>query len=428
VKSVRKLCRRTRRRWIAERSLRGLARTLAWTLNGCLLCLVLHHLVDLPRESLLGVAGMAAAAAAVGWLRLVVAAPRGSTLAQLVDQRAGTGDLFASAVAFRRDPVRFGWLGELTCQRAAAEAARTVIPARWSFGPARPWILAVTAAVLLAGADGVTVAWRWFRPQSSAAPAVARANPQPRPSVASGSREEKPPVKEPAEEKSPARDLTIEETPPQPPPAESVKITNEMVDRFLQQVPEDDKVNLEGVTPIRWDEDEASGKANPQNQRKEGEKIDPVKLDAAFLKDLTKAEGGKEEGGVDIAVMGQANQPTPAKGKTGGKEGQESLAGAVSKDPRGNPTRMAVHPARQGLQVTSVSRAPSREKGQVRPMQLLEFLLAQRRAESLPDEPDRDAAPAAGRSPEEVISAEPVDEAAGPLLENYFSRLREAER
>ena len=125
-----------------------------------------------------------------------------------------------------------------------------------------------------------------------------------------------------------------------------------MIDRYLQQVPEE-KVSLEGITPIRWDEDEASGKANPQNQRKEGEKIDPVKLDAALLKDLeaakkTKEEGGKESGGVDIAVMGkeerrcggrqerrQRRQGIAGRRRVEGPAGQPHAAGGNAR--RGRP-------------------------------------------------------------------------------------------
>ena len=179
---------------------------------------------------------------------------------------------------------------------------------------------------------------------------------------------EKSPMERTAAQEDAASKLPpdVEETPPEKPATETVKITNEMIDRYLQQVPEE-KISLEGITPIRWDEDESSGKANPQNQRKEGEKIDPVKLDASLLKDLeaakkTKEEGGKEGSAVDIAVMGKEGGDA-AKGKSGGKEGKESLADAASKDPRGNPTRLAVAPARKGLSITSAARSPTGTKG-----------------------------------------------------------------
>lgn len=117
-----------------------------------------------------------------------------------------------------------------------------------------------------------------------------------------------------------------------------------------------------------------------------------------------------------------------AKGKSGGKEGRESLADAASKDPRGNPTRLAVTPARQGLQITSAARGPSTPHGQLRPMGLLDFLAALRQAHTLPEPPVQGTLPAAGRAPAEVIAAEAAPEAAGELIDAYFRRLREAER
>jgi hypothetical protein len=433
VRPVEKLCGKTRRRWIAEHWLRGLAWTLAWSLDACLVYLLLNRLFALPLHYTLAVLPPAAALALVVLARAWVRAPRGAKLAQLVDQRAGTGDLFASALEFHRDASRFGWLGELTCRQASARANGAVLAAEWSLGPARHWALAAAATVLLAGGYAASLGIDRLGPEAEGrrlAGQEVAAEPQPA-NEAPGKR--KLPAEKTAAQEKPAAKLPadVEETPPEKPAAETVKITNEMIDRYLQQVPEE-KVSLEGITPIRWDEDESSGKADPRNQRKEGEKVDPVKLDAALLKDLeaakkTKEEGGKEGSAVDIAVMGKEGGDA-AQGKSGGKEGKESLADAASKDPRGNPTRLAVAPARRGLSIASAARSPSNAKGQIRPMGLLEFLAAMRQAATSPAAPDRGAAPAAGRAPDEVISSETVLEADRDLIDGYFRRLREADR
>jgi hypothetical protein len=418
---------------VAEHSLRGLAWTVAWSLNACLLCLLIHRLLAVPLGSTLVVSAFAVTLALGGlawtWLR----APRAARLAQWTDERAGTGDLFASALEFHRDQARFGWLGQLTCQKANERASRAALASKWSFGPARQWVLTIGATLLLAGSYAAILAADRLCPESGELE-IAQQEATPQPQLAhDATTKEKGPLEKPAaqEKVAPKVQGDIDETAPEKPAAETVKITNEMIDRYLQQVPEE-KVSLEGITPIRWDEDESSGKANPQNQRKDGEKVDPVKLDASLLKDLeaskkTKEEGGKEGSAVDIAVMGKEGGEA-AKGKSGGKEGKESLADAASKDPRGNPTRLAVSPARKGLSITSAARSPSSAKGQVRPMGLLEFLAAMRQATAVPEGPDRGAKPAAGRSPDEVISAETVLEADRDVVDGYFRRLGEADR
>ena len=235
------------------------------------------------------------AAAAFGWLRSA-APPAGSRLAQLVDRRAGTAICcFRRGVPARSGALRLAGRADLPegVGRGGASGGSRAVVVRTG----APWTASLAAvAIVLAGADGSDVRLPAVSAATAAGPRVARANVQPRPSAAAGPGEEKRPADGPAEEKPPADDPRSRSASAEPPPAESVKITNEMVDRYPEQVPEDDKVNLDGVTPIRWDEDEASGKTNPQNQRKEGEKIDPVKLDAAFLKDLEAAEKTKAEG------------------------------------------------------------------------------------------------------------------------------------
>ena len=417
--AVDRLLKRTRRLWIVEHSARRLLLAAGWAANAWLVSL----LVGRPAMGAVAV-GAAAAVAAVA---IVVAArakaPSGLRLAQCLDERAGTPDLFASALEFAREPGRFGWLGALACEEARDEAATVTLGHRWSFGPARSWAAVAAAALLLVIANAaITTTARGLKPQAASfKPRTATRNQKP----------ETAPPTPPAPKQSPTS--TKEAPPAEPPPDDTVKITNEMIDKYLQQVPDQQEIDLEGVTPIRWDADELSGKANPQDQRREGEKIDPVKLDAALLKDLQDAkkskQEGKEEGGVDIAVIGKPSQGTKAKGKEGGKDDKGSLANAVSKDPRGNPTRLAVKPARTGLPVRSAARSPVREPGQERPMGLLDFLAAMKRGPATTADGGETPLPqAGGPGPQRVIPQEPVPDAAAEVVESYFGRLRKADR
>jgi len=424
VKSaVGKLLGKTRRLWILERSASGLLLAAGWAAAAWLVSL----LVGRPGTGAIVAAGLAAVALAAIVLASRAKAPTGSLLAQALDERAGTADLFASALEFAREPERFGWLGALACEKARAEAAAVRLRHRWSFGPARRWVSVGTVAALLALANAAALATR----AASHKPQAARPNPEPvTRNLEAGARNPAPetpkdlatPAKEPADAPEPEK-----------PSEETVQITNEMIDKYLQQVPDQQEIDLEGVTPIRWDADEVSGKANPQDQRREGEKIDPVKLDAALLKDLQDAkktkDEGKPEGGVDIAVVGKPSQGAKAKGKEGGKDDTGSLANAVSKDPRGNPSRLAVKPARTGLPVRSAARSPVREPGQERPMGLLDFLAAMRRGAAAPaDGPEAPLPQPGGRVPDRAVPQEPVPDAAAEVVESYFGRLRKADR
>jgi hypothetical protein len=434
VKAVRKLCKKMRRLWIAERCLGGLLLVAGWAANAALLWLLLCRMAAAPPAGVLaaGILGLLGLAAVV--VRAHLQAPRGGRLAQLVDQRARSRDLYASAWEFQNDPARFGPLGELTCRKAGLDAGQVVLVPRWSLGRLRDWVAMLAAALLLGGTYAAAIGLDRLRNRAAASAIAAVEGPNR--SAGGNKRPAGPrlPDEPPPNEKSPPAGLLApEEAQAEKPADETVKITNEMIDRYLQQVPEQEKVSLDGVTPIRWDEDEASGKANPQN-RKDSEKINPVKLDAAFLKDLeaakkTKIEGGPGDAAVDVAVMGKQDQGSAAKGKSGGQEGKESLADAASKDPRGNPTRLAVKPARQGLQITSVARAASREKGQIRPMGLVEYLAAMKKAQAaavgLPAEA---VPPAAGPAPDRIVPDESGSEAAAELIESYFSRLRRADQ
>jgi hypothetical protein len=440
-----RLLRRTRRLWLLEHSARGLLLTLGWSLNAWLLCLLLSRAMGLPGRSGLAVACLAAMAAAGVVLAARRRTPPPPRLARMLDERVGTHDLFASALEFQPDLKQLGALAELTCERAGAEAAKAVLRSRWALGPARQWAIAATCAAFLCAALATTAV---LAPRERA---LAKSQAMPQEIHASaGERRPAEDAGRPAAETPPSDKALLakeEATEPEKPAEETVKITNEMIDKYLKQVPAPQEIDLEGVTPIRWDDEELSGKSNPQTQRGEDEKIDPVKLDAALLKDLQEAkktkDAGKQEGGVDVIVMGETPQGTKAKGKPGGKDDKGSLAGAVSKDPRGKPTRMAAKPPRAGMEVRSAARAPVKQPGQERPMSLLDFLAALRRAQSAPVAPGQTTSgvfsseektpdvfnpQATGTKADRVVHQEPVPDSAARVAESYFDRLRKADR
>jgi len=429
VTAVEKVLRKVRRLWLLERWVPGGLLLAAVALDAGLLCLLLHRLAGLPLGSLavVALAAAAAAAALAGLLR--AAAPTPERLAQLLDDRAGSEDLFASALEFHRRPERFGWLGELTCRQARERIAAVALRPRWAFGSARRWVAAGAAAAVLCAAYGGVAALEGLRGRDGGRrEVVARAPSDSRPGA--GRRDEGP--DQPAERPGPALE-PIEPIEPVKGEDDTVEITTEMIDRYLEQLPAQQEIDLTGVTPIRWDEGEITGKDNPQNRDRDDEKIDPVKLDADLLKDLQAAKKTKdpdagEKGGVDVAVVAKPASGAKAKGRKGGKHKPGSLSEAVSKDPRGKPVRMAVRPARKGLQIRSAARAPSRQKGEIRPMGLLEFLAAMRRAEA-----GTDAGPLAVPKParpddDRAVRLEALPEDAAGVAESYFGRLRKADR
>ncbi|MFB3891542.1 MAG: hypothetical protein ACE15C_05905 [Phycisphaerae bacterium] len=428
MEPVKKTLHKMRRVWMLEHCARGGLLVLGLALDGCLLCLLLNRVVGLPPASTLAVALLAVAAVAVLVIQARAAAPRAIHLAQLLDKRAGSRDLFASALEFARTPDRFGWMGALTCDLARSRAAAIALQPRWSLGSPRKWVAIGTAAiVLLVGYVGAAIVGSFGNNSAPKQTAVV----VPPKKIDAPVR---PPVEEPkAVEQTPLTTQEVAKEPePEPTSEPAVQITNDMIDKYLAQMPTDQDIDLTGVTPIRWDADEASGKNNPQNQPTP-EKIDPVKLDAALLKDLQDAKkkedkSGGKEGGVDIAVMSDKGD-TKVKGKEGGKESGESLANAVSKDPRGEPTRMAIKPARKGMQVRSFTRTASKLKGEEQPMSLLDFLAALEKIKTDVLGEKLDTAPlAANRSADRVVRQEGVPDDAAALTDAYFGQLRKADK
>jgi len=426
MNGIDKLIRRMRRLWVLEHSARWVLLLAAAAVNVALLGLLLHRLADLPAAAVAG--GALAVLAAIVPVAILVRlrSPADGDLAQLLDRRAGTNDLFASARSFNADADRFGPLGELTCDLARSRSRQIALRPRWSLGSRRQW-LAQAGLVVVLGVACLIAAGHDRAPaddgdQIVVAPPVDNRPPAPAPTT-DKERAEPPAAVDPAPMEM------IDDTPQ---PEETVKITDEMIQKYLAEAPTDFDVDLTGVTPIRWDDDEIAGKDDP-SKRDENEKIDPVKLDAALLKDLEQAKKTKDEsgaeskGGVDVAVMSK-DPGAKVKGKQGGKKKSDAdLANATSKDPRGNPTRLAVKPSRKGMQVISAARAPSTQKGKDRPMKLLDFLAAVRSSRARPaDKPLADDV-AAARSDDRPVRAEGIPDDAAETARSYFEKLRKAD-
>ena len=428
--AIDKALRRMRRLWLLEHSARMALWIAGLTLNAALACLLLHRLAGLSLLSIPVVIALAAVALAATVATGSAKAPPVPALVRLLDARAQTRDLFTSALEFGRTPERFGWLGELTCREASRRADGVVLRPQLALGSPRHWTaLGAAAAMLCAAYVGLVAVQAVKRAATTASSAVVRKPAALTPQAGAGKSEA-----EPAEAPAQGGTLTAAQTEPvKPDEAEpkAIKITNEMIDKYLAQMPVQEPVDLTGVTPIRWDSDDLNIQKNTQGLQQE--KIDPVRLDDALLKDLQAAKKKQEEGaagkegGVDIAVMGE-DKGDKAKGDKGSKGG-ESLADAVSKDPRGQPSRLAGRLAKKGLPIISAGRAPSNQRGEPRPMELMEFVSAleksrTERAESA----GATALRGGGRAPDQIVRQEDVPESASDLSDAYFGRLRRADR
>jgi hypothetical protein len=423
------------RLWVLERLAGGAVLAVGLGINGALLCLLVHISLGLPVWSLYIVAG--AVVVAMGVLAGTARAhtPPAARLAQLLDARAGSADLYASALEFQGHPQRFGWLGRATWAKAVAEAPSVRLRPRWP-RTCRRHGLALTAQALVLVAATLLAAWfqshRVSSPDLGAAPVAIVRRPSEGESTSEVTTPSKPPEAAAALPAAPLPMLEAETQPSDKPTEETVKITNEMIDQYLKEMPNQEDVDLTGVTPLRWDQEEASGK-NGQQEQHPGEKIDPVRLDASLIKDLevakkTKEEGGgNKEGGVDIAVMGNQGD-LKAKGNNGGKGDKESLADAVSKDPRGQPSRMAVPPQPLALAIRSVLRLPTRAKAEDRPLSPLDLSAGLERLKSQPQ--DAGTAPVKELAPPEdrVVRPEIVNDRDAALTRSYFDQLRKADR
>ena len=401
---------------------------IAGAINAALLCWLLNKSADLPAWSILVVAAGAAAAILVLTLNARAKAPSLSALAKLADTRAGTEDLFSSALEFNQHPDRFGWLGAQTVKKAIADASTTILRSRWTFGRLRDWWTMGSLAAALIVAT-LAVDW-WHHRIEQEATQVATDQTFTRELVVAQNHEDapKPVLEKPAETQAALAPLLPEsETQPDIKP-ETTAITNAMAERHNDE--NNDPIDLEGVTPIRWDQEDV--KNNPQDKNTEGEKIDPVKLDAALMKDLQEAKktkdesGGDKTGGVDIAVMAKTDG-TKSKDSGGKDKNSETLDGASSKDPRGEPSRMAVKPQPRPLPIRSVEKIPSRNQGEPRQMSPLDLADAMEKLKTLPPE-SASVAVNVTKPEDHVVRQEGVTEKTTGLTESYFDLLRKADR
>jgi len=439
MKHYEKLLRKVWRRWILERSARRMLQVVAWSANATILFLLLRRLFDLPVLSVTVVPAAVLIALVLILWRARSHAPRGLRLLRLLDERAGTADLFASASEFDETPERFGWMGRLTCTLAGRESERAVPRGHWTLGTLRQWTPALaTAAILLCLHLGV----RFIR--SSAEVDQEKEMAVIEKISGGGGQEPAPAEKQAPEEAAPRVEQTDkhavveDEFAPaetETPDKDVVQITDEMIERYMGETEPKQEINLEGVTPIRWDEEEIEEASNPREGDIENEKIDPVKLDAELLKDLqaakkTKLEGeGGEDKGVDVAVMSKregGKKPTRAKG---GTDQKGALAGAVTRDPRGKPLRLAIKLVKKGLSIRSAMRALQKEKGQDRPMGMLEFLAAVRNTQSKYKDVSEKPTPAvAVQTEDRVVHQEHVAQDAAQVTQRYFDELRREDR
>ena len=423
MNGIEQLIAKMRRLWVAERALAVVLLLGAGAVNLALLGVALVLIFWLHAWLVPALIAAACLLAAIVPVLIVfrARAPQADELAQMLDRRAGTRDLFSSARSFSAAGERFGPLGALTCELARERATRIALRPRWRLGAGRLWIgQGAVAGVLI-------IAAMIFRMSAPTTPVgdggdVAVAPPIPTPTTT----KKTAPKPEPTTTVQPMELIDDEPT-----PEETVKITDEMIEKYMQGAPADMDVDLTGVTPIRWVDDEVAGKDDP-SKRDENEKIDPVKLDAALLKDLEQAKktrdktGGDSKGGVDVAVMSK-DPGAKVKGKKGGKKAGTSLADATSKDPRGNPTRLAIKPERKGMQVVSAARAPSTQKGKDRPMKLLDFLAAVRRLRDRPADKAIAASLTARTSEDRPVRHEAVPDDAAASTRAYFDMLRRAD-
>jgi len=442
MKHYGKLLRQVRRQWILERSARRMLQVLAWSANTAILLLLLLRVFNLPVLAMAVVPVAALIALVMILWRARARAPRGRRLLQLLDERAGTADLFASAWEFDEAPERFGWMGRLTCRLARTESERAAPRGHWTLGTLRQWTPALaTAGILLClylGVRSIRSSAEVEREREMAA--IEKISGTGRQS--SLPREKQAPEQTVSKTEETDKHAAVEDdfapAEPEVPDEDIVQITDEMIEKYMDEADTQQEIDLEGVSPIRWDEEEIEEAGNPKEGDIENEKIDPVKLDAELLKDLQAAkktklegEGGGEDKGVDVAVMGKEKGRGKPKSDRGGKNEKGALAGAVTKDPRGKPTRLAMKLTKKGLSIRSAMRAPQqqKEKGQDRPMGILEFLAAVRNTRSrYKDAAEKPTSGVAVHTEDRVIRQEHVTEEAAQVTERYFDELRRADR
>ena len=429
---------KVRNLWLFEYCFNRVLFIAAIALNALLTFLVLRQAFKFPFFWVFLVPLGFLIAAGVVYYRGTKRIPDVLELFKLLDERAGTGDLFSSAFEFEKDLKRYGWLGTLTSSLASAALEKVQVKNRYALARVDRWrfLGKVSGVVFILYAVTLIFTSSDSRLSVKELTAIKKVTSQtsgPVKSAASAAQKEEKPKEEARKPITKEQAEEFKEIKPEKAEKEAVKITNEMVDKLMDQVTEKQEIDMEGVTPIRWDKDELSGEKNSQN--KEEEKINPVKLDAQLLKDLqaSKKEKAKDQAaagkGTDIAVMGEEASGDKAKGTKGGKDDKGTLAGAVSKDPRGTASRMAKSPDKTGFEIISAGRAVTRQPGRDQQMQLPEFALAARMTKSkLAEITDKAAPDAQVKSSDGVLNQEPLPDSLLGVVKGYFERLRKEEK
>ena len=429
---------RVRKLWLIEYCFNRVLFIAAIALNALLTFLVLRQAFKFPFFWVFLVPLGFLIASGIIYYRGTKRIPGELELFKLLDERAGTGDLFSSAFEFEKDPKRYGWLGTLTNSLAAAALEKVQVKNRYALARVDRWRFLGKVSVVVFLLYAVTLIFtssesRLSVKELAAIKKVTSQTSGPVKSAASPAQKEEKPKEEARKPITKEQAEEFKEIKPDKTEKEAVKITNEMVDKLMEQVTEKQEIDMEGVTPIRWDKDELSGDKNSQN--KEEEKINPVKLDAQLLKDLqaSKKEKAKDQAaagkGTDVAVMAEDASGEKAKGTKGGKDDKGTLAGAVSKDPRGTASRMAKTPDKTGFEIISAGRAVTRQPGRDQQMQLPEFALAARMTKSkLAEITDKAAPDAQIKSGDGVLNQEPLPDSLLGVVKGYFERLRKEDK
>ena len=348
--------------------------------------------------------------------------------------------LDASAAEFAENPGRFGWMGLLTCSQASAVKENVKLRSAWRWGPRQYWkACLVTVAVLIPLQLALTFIKTSREKEMATEIAVIKklgggqaARDAKQEALAP---DEKANAKPAAAKKGDLEADDFQAPPQEKAPEQVVKITDDMVDKYMQSIPEQKEIDLSNVSVAKWDEDEVSGKTNPQNTRKPEDKIDPVKLDPTMLKDLESAkktlqkdegETGKKEG-VDVAVQGKEAEGPKSSAGGDKKKDPGQLAGAISKDPRGTPSRITSKLDKNGLSIVSSARLQTQKPGQQRPLDPLEFYAGIKRAQAKPAAVEASGGQG-GKAENRVVWQEGVPDADRDLVDQYFMKLRKEDR
>ncbi|MCL2640678.1 MAG: hypothetical protein FWD53_07530 [Phycisphaerales bacterium] len=418
MKSINRLLNKMRRQWVLEQCTRSGILTIAGGVNAGLGC----WLVGFSGWSLVVVAGGTVGVLVGLGIRAWMKSPSAMELAKIADDRAGAEDLFASAMEFDRQPDRFGWFGSETVKRAIAAADGVTLRARWTLGSRRDWCVVGAVA---AGLVGAALLVNWLPKRGVGQVAVAQSADR----VMSVSVE--PEVVAPKVDEPMVKPVPIVMSEPETRVGDVHPIANAEIPpgKINEVLPEVGPIDLGNATAIPWEPDEVAGRNQPKNETENG-RINPVEMSPELVRDFTNSrrnldEGGPKDGDLDILVIGPAEGRQGENGG-GGKDNQSKELDGITRDPKGDATRMAVRPNLTAVAVRSVEKLPARNPNEVRPMSPLDMAEGMARAKSLPVEVA--SAVDVGRPGDYVVRQEGIRGKASGVAESYFELLRKADR